>query len=83
VVDKRGRKIPKPFQRPAINLDHHGKVWQTVAVESVRVDDIMTGLGRVRDVLVGTHVVGVLVGDRHDPAWFDSDQQVRVFGVPR
>lgn len=47
------RVIPAPFQRPAaVMRQDHGRSWQMVRADQVAVDDIVTGVGKITDVLL-------------------------------
>lgn len=41
------RVIPRPFQRPRIDISHHGKTWQRKPVSEVRPGDMVPDVGRV------------------------------------
>lgn len=45
--------IPKPFQRPGINLGGPKKEWHTVQAGQIEVEDLIKGRGLVQDVSKG------------------------------
>lgn len=76
------RRKPKKFVRPSVDLDHHGKVWQDMRAEQVRVGDVVTNFGQVAEVMHTGH------GIRHVSVAGASslrvpDSVLRVFGPPR
>jgi len=90
------RVIPAPFQRPRIVVSAvggHQKTWQSVRVDEVQEEDIITDLGRVvaireiirrddigtvKDVAIGVTVV--LVGAGGKVAAFDDPyERIQVF----
>lgn len=70
--------IPKPFQRPSANLDHHGRRWMDLPAELVRVGDIVPGLGLVRHRPV-RHGSQVMISALGGTASFPADLELRVF----
>lgn len=90
------RVLPAPFQRPRIvvsSVGGHRKTWQSVRVDEVQVEDIITDLGRVvliREIIrredigavrdVATGVTVVLVGAGGNLAAFDDPhERIQVF----
>jgi hypothetical protein len=43
----RKRVIPAPFQRPRIEIGHHGRTWKLVLASQVREGDIVPDIGRI------------------------------------
>jgi len=47
LIPRTQRVIPPAFQRPRIDISHHGRTWQRVAVERVERGDTVPGVGTV------------------------------------
>lgn len=43
-------KIPPPFKRNSIDMDHHGRQWRQVKVVSLLPGDVVQGRGLVEEV---------------------------------
>lgn len=46
-IPRTQRVIPPPFRRPRIDISHHGRTWQRIAVEDVAEGDTVPGIGLV------------------------------------
>lgn len=47
MIPRTQRVIPAAFQRPRIDISHHGRTWQQVSAEDVAVGDTVPGVGLV------------------------------------
>lgn len=77
-----------PFQRDSVELSSHGKLWQDVAADQIREDDILAGVnaGKVRAVKRSARAgsdVYVWAGESEVYKKYQHDQQVRLFGPAR
>lgn len=56
------KKLPKPFQRPAIEIGGHGKAWQTIPVQTLEIEDLVIGQGGVSEILFNDSTKSGLIG---------------------
>jgi predicted transcriptional regulator len=87
LIPKKAR-IPAPFQRPSIELSHHGKTWQEVPARLIQSGDIIAGFGKVGAIyenLADDTLVQIFCENAvaQEVVCFDPEDVVRVFGLPR
>jgi hypothetical protein len=72
------RTIPKPFQRPRIDIEHHGKSWQNASASQVQEGDLVVDHGRIAEVI--PHIVREEVNGVPDVAVADRIALINPLG---
>lgn len=70
---------PKPFQRPSVDLTHHGRDWQHVFPGNLQPGDIVAGIGMIDARPLEAFGKMSLVNSLGETHIVDPDQQVYAF----